>query len=216
MFNLLLKILPLDFAATLSPVILALAVIILGSKLKPKASTLAFILGAVICGVIVSVVGIVFGNVIAGDKGTLTSAIIDIAMGIAFTAFAIKIIATKEKEKEPKEKIHTHPALKWFLIAIVLNITNFDAVFLLFTAAREVGLAQINDLDKIGLWAMNIAFYTLPALLPLIIYLIIPRQASVVLAKLNAVLTKYSRYIMFVLFILFGIYFLYRGIVFFV
>ena len=214
MTSLFLRIIPLDLAATLSPVILAFAVVILSSKIKPKASILVFILGAVIAAIFYTVLGIVLGNV-GGEKPTLTAAVIDIVIGFGFAAFAIYVLVTKEKGVKTKDESPRHHILKWFIIALIINLTNFDADFLLLTAAREVSLASLNILEQIWFWIMNIAFFTLPSFLPLLIYLAAPQRATVVLAKINAVMTKYSKYIMFVLFMVFGVYFLYRGLHFF-
>src|SRR4030066_421520 len=113
MISLLIKIIPLDLAATLSPGILALVIILLGSKNHPKAKTISLFFG------------------------------------------------------------------------ILIAATNFDALFLCFAAAREVGEAGINDFSKIILVIVNLIFYTLPLTLPLFIYLIMPDLAQRMLTKFN-------------------------------
>lgn len=117
------------------------------------------------------------------------------------------------KERKTQSEGNQKPQLiKWFVIGLVISLTNFDAVFLLFAASKEVGGSGISQISKLILLFVNILFFTLPSFLPLLFYLIAPNFAGRILTKVNQFVLKYSKYLIFILFVIFGIYFLYRGL----
>lgn len=215
MFQLLVKIIPLDLAATLSPGILALALVLLGSQFRPRLRVFALFLGTLITAIILAFIGLGLGQAAPSEiHPTALSAIIDLILGTFFIFFGIRTLVSKERKVHSEE--NQKPQLvKWFIIGLIISITNFDAVFLLLAASKEVGGSEINQISKIILLLVNILFFTLPSLLPLVLYLIVPGFANRVLTKVNQFVLKYSKYLVFILFVVFGIYFLYRGLKFF-
>lgn len=214
MIGLLAKIIPLDLASMLSPGIFAMALFLLGSKYHPKIRTLALFLGSLLVGIGITIFGFALG--FAAPTGIAHNNItgtIDVFLGILFIVFGIGALKMKERKIKPQHK-QDHQIIKWLIIGFAATTTNFDALFLNFTAAKEVsGSLTTPEFGKLILAAVNLFFFTLPITLPLIIYLIFPRMAGRTLPKLNEYVTRYSKYIMFVLFIIFGIYLTYRGII---
>lgn len=216
MGGLLLKIIPLDLAATLSPGILALAIVLLGSKNYPKIKTLALFLGILVVGIIIAILGFTLGkNTTNNYQQTQLSAIVDLIVGIIFFILALNIIFSKERKRRIKDDDNPH-IFKWLLIGIIIAATNLDALFLSFTAAKEVGESNINDLMKTILLVINLFFFTLPITLPGFFYLLMPDLASRILTKINQFVLKYSRFVLAFIFIIFGILLLFKGIKFFV
>ena len=216
MGGLLLKIIPLDLAATLSPGILALAIVLLGSKNYPKIKTLALFLGILVVGIIIAILGFTLGkNTTNNYQQTQLSAIVDLIVGIIFFILALNIIFSKERKRRIKDDDNPH-IFKWLLIGIIIAATNLDALFLSFTADKEVGESNINDLMKTILLVINLFFFTLPITLPGFFYLLMPDLASRILTKINQFVLKYSRFVLAFIFIIFGILLLFKGIKFFV
>jgi len=216
MIGLLLKIIPLDLASTLSPGILALVIFLLGSKRNPKAKTFALFLGIFIIGIIITIVGFTLGKAATiHPHATELTSIIDLVLGIIFMILALNLIITKDKKRDIKEEKGPHLA-KWFFVGVIITITNLDALFLNFAAGKEVGQSNINDLIKIIFLIINLLFFTLPVTLPGFFYLIVPNAASKILTNLNGLILKYSRFILAVLFIIFGIYLIINGAKFFI
>lgn len=212
MFQLLVKIIPLDLAATLSPGILALALVLLGSQFHPKLRTFSLFLGTLIVAVGLASAGLFLGKVAPSEvKPTIISALVDLILGIIFIYLGIRAVTTKERRIASQEA-QKPQVLKWLLIGLIIALTNFDAVFLTLAAAKEVGGAGIDELNKIILLIVNIFFFTLPISLPLIFYLVFPNYAGKLLGRINQVVLKYSKYIIFALFVIFGLYFIYRGL----
>ncbi|MBU0731352.1 GAP family protein [Patescibacteria group bacterium] len=213
MWEVLIKVIPLNLAATLSPGLLAATLFLLGSKLKPKGQALALLLGALLVGVLVVMLGIFLGNPHPeSHTEKMVAAIINIVLGAAFLVFAIRGLVSKEK----KIKFKTGDKPKYlalFLIGIAVNATNFDAVFLSLTAAKEAtDSPDISDLAKMFFYCLNVFFFTLPIWLPIGFFLVAPKVAAPLLSKLNKIVIKYSKYIISIIFLIMGIWLLYSGI----
>lgn len=214
MLELLLKIIPLDLAATLSPGILALAVILLSGKIHPVIRTISFFIGTLIVAVAIALIGFYLGKSVPVDvKQSLLSAVVDLVLGILFILFALKTFFNKDRQISAKTNNQSAQVLKWMAVGFVVSATNFDALFLSLTAAKEVGgTTAIGDINKFILLIVNIFFFTLPILLPLAIYLLLPDLAGRILARINHFVLKYSRNLVVVLFLIFGIVLIIRGI----
>ena len=217
MLNLFATVIPLNLASTLSPGILALAIVLLGSKWHPKARTTALLAGTFLVGIIIIILGSALGQLApAGIKPTTTSSVVDLVIGIFFILFGVKTLLVKEKKIKPSKVDSGKQILKWFGIGIIINATNFDAVFLSFTAAKEVsGSLLASNIGKALLLFLNLFFFVLPSLLPLFLYTVFPKFAGPILNKINKYVLRYGRYIIFVLFIVFGFILIRRGIIFF-
>lgn len=217
MFATLIKIIPLDLAATLSPGILALTLILLGNKNYPKIRTLSLLVGTLIVAAAIIFAGLFLADATPAATGpTLISTIIDLILGLVFVYFGLKQIRSKDRKLNEHESAQGYQILRWLVIGILISATNFDAVLLSLAAAKEVGDAAIDSISKIILMTINALFFVAPTALPLILYLIFPRFAAKSLGKLNAVVFKYSRYILMIMFLIFGLYFLCRGIKYFI
>lgn len=216
MFQLLAKIIPLGFASALSPGILALVVYMMGKK-HARQRIFALFCASIVVVAVVIILGFLTGsNTAKLGVPTTASSIVDIIFGALFLYFALKELLHKERKLKESQEDLGPQFMKWFLIGCLINATNFDAVFLAFTSAKEIGSATINDINKIIAVIINILFFSLPVTLPVAIYLIIPKTAQVILDKLNKFLMRYSKYIIFAMFAIFGVIFLYRGIKFFI
>jgi len=213
MISLLAKVVPLDLAATLSPGILALAVILLGGKHYPRVRTAALFFGTLLVAVGIALAGYSLGEAApTGIKQNLTSAIIDLVFGIIFVAFGIKQLYAKERKISSLQERPKSQFFKWLAVGVLVSVTNFDALFLSLAAAKEVGGADVSSASKFIILVVNILFLTSPVLLPLVMYLIFPEFAGRVLTKINHYVLKYSKYILFILFLIFGLLLVTRGI----
>lgn len=211
MFEVLAKIIPLDLASTLSPGILAVTVLLLGSKKNPKLKVLYFFLGSLLVAIAIGLLGFfVSKSVSSGFKPTLVSSILDLTLGVAFVIWAFKILL--EDEKKIKKRNGETSLFTLFLAGFLVSITNFDAVLLSLAAAREVGGASLKSIYSVILIAVNTIFFTLPITFPVLLETIAPRTAETVLSKINSFLMKYARLIVFILFIAFGVYFTAKGL----
>ena len=215
MFELLFTVIPLDLASTLSPEVTVLILIALGSKKHPKIRAEALLIGTAVVGAILGLLGFALGMSTPDKIGpSLVSSLIDLVIGLVFIFLAIKTLTGKEREIKTSE-VKGKQIFKWFLLGVMVSAINFDALLFTFTAGREVGAAAINEISKFLLLFVNLLFFTLPASLPLAIYLLFPNFAGPFLKKANYYVLKYCKYIIFALFFVLGIVFIRQGIMFF-
>jgi len=215
MIETLLKVMPLYLASTMSPGILALAVILLSKKQNGLIQTLALLVGSLITSIIIIIVGLKLGQTIADPSGkNLIDNIIDLVLAILFLIFGIKSILYKDDDSKTKKLGHdeSKKLLLWLGIGFVISITNFDAVIFDLTAAKETGQAIINNFDKFIILLLGVLFFNLPIILPLVLYSIAPKFAQKILTPLNVFLQKYGGYIVGAIFLGFAIYLGYEGL----
>lgn len=213
MSQILFTIIPLDFAATLSPGILALTLVLLGSKKHSLSSTLSLLFGNLITSSIIIFAAFFLTSVSISSKGpNITSAVIDLVLGLFFVFYGLKVFFSKEGKLKFKNKNSTSGVLKWVIIGFIISITNLDAVLLSFTATREVATSSVAFVEKIFFTGLNVFFFVLPITLPLGICFIFPKIGDVFLTKLNKYVIKYSKYIICIMFLVFGIYFVFRAL----
>lgn len=216
MESVLLKIIPLDLASTLSPGILALTIVVLASKNHPKAHIIGLFFGILSVGIGISILGVMLGNNLDTDiKPTLLSAMVDFILGLLMILYGFKILYKKERKITLKQEEQQLKIFKWFGFGLIIAITNFDALILNFTAAKVVGDANIETLTKWGLVIMNLLFFTLPITLPILLRVAAPKFSKPILDNINFFMMKYGRIIVCLMFLIFGLFFVYQGIKFF-
>jgi len=216
MLNTFLSIIPLDIASTISPIILALTIFLLSNKHHQRSRLLAFLTGSILVGIVITTIGFNLGqHILTNKKDPEVSAIVDLFLGSLFLFFSIKSFITKERKIKVDSNPENKKILKWFIIGLLVNATNFDALFLNLTASKEVGNADISMFAKIVLLFVNLLFFTLPVTFPIFLYSLFPLSANKVLDKVNFYLVRYGRYIVGILFLIFALIFLIRGATFF-
>lgn len=209
------SIIPLDIAAILaSPMMFAIAIFLLSQKYHSKAKLTAFFIPAFLISAFVTFAGYTVGHTVPGTKETNpTERIIDLIIGFLFLFLAFRAWVAKERKPRVDHNPKGKKILKWFIISLVLNITNIDALFLIAAAGREVG--NFPDISKLFQWLLlllNTLFYTLPITFPVIITTFFPSLAKHVLSAMTLFLKTYSRYIITGMFLLLGLVFLNKGL----
>jgi len=215
MIILLAKIMPLAIGAMISPVMLTITLLVLSGKNFPKPRAFAFLIGAVLALLMMSIIGYEFGQshqLSGGDNTSSTSATIDIVLGLLLIFTGIFSYFKKEEQSVPVKKNDDKPNyFRWIIVGFALNIFN-DSMLFVLAASKEIGSAGVVYLDKIILILIVSIFELLPIIFPLGLYLIFQEKAKKILTPINTFVGKYSKVIGLVIFLLFGAYVLYRGI----
>lgn len=161
MFGLLIKIIPLALASTLSPLILGLTTILLGYKEHPKRKVLALLAGSILAVAILTFLGFYLGTNFSGSRNYKYHSLVDLIFGAILIIFAVKtLISSSQKEKSRAETIQDRSQLlKWFILGFIINITNLDAVILYLTQIREIYQASIEIVSKIIINTISILFF---------------------------------------------------------
>lgn len=212
MLELLIKVIPLGIGSTISPVVFGIALTLLAGKNYPKSRAFAYLLGAVITVAILAIVGMLIGTGAVAGAALMPSASIDILIGLLLVFFGIKALTAK-KEKTDIALGHEKPSpqlAKWLFIGFIVNITNFDAVVLNVTAVKEIFEAGTGY--EILLTIVCDALFLLPILLPVSVYLLMPKTAAKVLEPIGDAAEKYGKYVLAAIFFIFGVYLLSKGL----
>ncbi len=210
MLELLAKVVALGIGSTLSPGLLAITLALLAAKSNQLRRSLAFLAGGIVVACIV-ILGshLIFSALGAAKPSSLAYA--DFAIGGLLVLFGIFSLLVKEKEPKPGAQAGAG-ALKWFAISFALNITNFDAVFLLLTESREIAQSGAAFAYQLALYALGALFFTLPCWLPIAVYVAMPEKAQKTLAPLGGVMKKYGKWLAALIFFGFGAYLVSKGI----
>ncbi|OGN90526.1 MAG: hypothetical protein A2Z70_01820 [Chloroflexi bacterium RBG_13_48_17] len=212
--QLLVTVLSMNLATVLmSPLVFAFSSVVLGSKNQSIKKALSMLLGVAVVATGMVLLGIAIGHISnTSSRPSLFSAVLNLAVGILFLLYVIKVIFDKNYGIK-KDLVSQGGNLKTlFILGFVLEITNLGAMLLAFHAAQLVMIADINTVAKLVLWIVNVLLFSLPALLPILFYLAFRDIATNTFSKLNQFISRHIRFIIIIVFGLFAILFIENGI----
>lgn len=215
MAHILVSIIPLDIGAILaSPMIFALSILLLSQKYYPKVKLAAFFLPAFIVSALVTFLGYNLGQtIVRAPKGMSLHSTTDIIIALVFFFLALCSWIIKEKKIKVDKDAKGKKFFKWFTIGTLMNVSNWNALFLIMTAGKEIGgLEDASQLTQWLLLSVNVFFYTLPLTFPFMLTTFFPVFAKSILSALGLFLKTYSKIIVAGMFFLLGLIFLNRGI----
>lgn len=193
-----------------SPGIFALAVILLGSKIKPFSKSLFFILGNIFTLIILFSVWYFVGTNLHNNWNGAVR-FLDILFGFILLFFAYKIYMYKNDGSRKNNRKNTSRLLFYFGLGFLISITNFDAETLYIISINEIFESGIAIINQLLLALYSSIMILLPALLPMIIYFLFPKSSNKILESLNKFLKRYGKWMMIIIFTLLGVWFLLKG-----
>lgn len=220
MSNLLVHVLPLALGAMVSPVVLTVAILILGGRAHPVGRAWAFAAGniAVLIGV-----GIVYfgGTKVTPDasSSTTVSMIVDIVLGILLVLLGIRSLVHHPAPKQPKpdDASDGQPVRaelpRFFLLGTATMITNFSTLVLYIAAVKDIARSSAATPGRIAVLAIVILIASIPAWLPVALTVVFPNLAGRVLGAINGFVQHHTKAISSVISFGFGAYLLMKGIV---
>ncbi|MFH2106031.1 MAG: GAP family protein [Candidatus Micrarchaeota archaeon] len=210
MLELFISVLLLGIASMASPGILAISIYLLARNPEKKANIIAFILGGLVIAILLALAGFVVSS---GNYGVIqfqNPQMADFLIGSLMMVFGFYSLFSKEGNVNVKGESKS-AMLKLFLLGVMVNGTNIDAVFLNFTAAKEIAAADISNIYKLVLIAFADMLFIMPALLPLVAFTFMPEKSKPFLDRLNRAVKKYGKLLVCLIFFGFGIYFIIRS-----
>ncbi|MEX0991620.1 MAG: GAP family protein [Actinomycetota bacterium] len=217
MGDLLSQILPLTFAAAISPTVLTVAVLVLSSKERPVARTVAYAVG---CWIVLLVIGLPAISLFADASATRTPAPwmrwVDLASGITLLALGARRLARKptphEKQGSKAGKLANAGLRDYVVLGLALMITNFTTLVLYLPVLKGIARAPITGGVQLAVLLVCQVIILLPVLVPLLIRVLIPGPASKILGTVNAFTAKHTSVIMTVILLVFGVYLTAKGV----
>jgi hypothetical protein len=209
--------LPLAIGGAISPVLLVAVVLILGGEHRPRLRALAFAVGNVLTLVVLTVlVATLFHSV--GHTGTgpnTTGAVVDITLGVLLLLYGLGRLAElayrgSHRDPEGGEGAGDDaagatgaadggvppPGRRGSLggalaLGFALMASNVSTVALYLAALKDIGLAKVDDVDRVVTIAVVIAIMMVPVVVPLGLTVVAPRSSMRTLAGVRAFMTRY-------------------------
>lgn len=204
----LIEIVPYVLGATISPVVLAVTVVLLAQKRQPLQQTLLFFLGGLTAAIPVGAV--VFFAVHARAQTAqpnLSDSIIHLAIGSVLLWLAVRAW-----RKPPKKASRVSTKIHYgrdFVLGIALVMSDVTSLIMFIPAGLVLQSAPI-DVRVAGLTLLIIAL-TMAIWLPLLLVLALGKRGKYILALANALMTKHGQQISGGMVGLIGLYELYKG-----
>lgn len=213
MEELALKVIPINLSMLLlSPVPMALLIIVLSAKKRGLANALGLFFGIALVPALVILASIFVGDSVRqtthATKNALT-AVIDLTAGAFLLWEGLRLLFDKNYTVKAK---HGLGVLGWFVFGLVVQGTDFGQILICFNAAKEVTMSSINAGAKALFLSFNFFCFVAPLLLPLLYYIVFPKSAKKYLAILNGWIIRNIRRIVIVISSAFGLVFIIKGL----
>jgi Sap, sulfolipid-1-addressing protein len=210
MSSLLAEVVPLAFAAAISPVIFLLQLNALTGT-RPIARGSALAAGAAIVLIVGSTIGVALGGTGFSERTTL-QAVINIAFGVLLLAVGLRALLRPPKPKLTESDARPKSVRSAFLAGaggMASNVTTFA----LYIPALALIAGSGLPLGQRGLAGLIILLITLMvAWVPLALAVAIPSASSRLLPALGNWMTANNRWIQVVLCFGFGLWLLFKGL----
>ena len=221
--NILAQIIPLSWAAAVSPTVLSVFLVMMSMSDNPKISGLSFYLGA-LCVLLVTVfLGILLGNTLtnSGHSDPGTVAAIDLFLGAILVLLGIRSAFFKEsrnrgalmKYLQIDSDVSSFAKFRrYFSIGLLTFLINFSTAIFVLAAGREIGLAKLGIVNDLGAIVVLALISLIVVEVPLIFFLVLPDTAEKITEPLNQWISTHSNYVMAVFCFAIGFLVIYNGV----
>jgi len=211
MFRALTLILPLGFAAALSPMMLTEQTVLLAGRDGRKAAS-RFALGTVIVTFVYLGALVAFGRAISLPKRPTLSASMDIVAGVLLALLAIAIQRRPSGTPKPRPERTGMGSTAAFGFGVFSMATNFTSLAILLPAAKDIATDASNLVARIVLVVVLVVLATMPAWIPIATTRVAPGPAQRGLDWLSDLISRNGRRIAVVLIAALGMVLIARGL----
>jgi Sap, sulfolipid-1-addressing protein len=215
-------VVPLSWAAAVSPVPLMIFLVMMTLTDKPKLAGVSFYLGALLVLLLTVVIGIWLGNSLSssGNSNTGVVAAIDLILGAVLLLLGIRSLFEKSDTEGPVVKYMDVGSAassatkfkRYFIIGLFIFFVNFSTAMLVLSAGFKMGLADAGSFNNI-IAIIVIAIITLVIIeVPLLLFIILPKATEKAMIGLKGWLGKYGNLVTGVFFIILGIVLINSGL----
>lgn len=221
--SLLAIIIPLSWAAAVSPVTFSIFLVIMSMTKKPRLAGFSFYLGAIVVLLITVVLGVFLGQKLSasGQTNPATMAAIDLFLGAILVLLGIRNFAAKNENKGGNILNHLQidqnanvprQFFKYFTIGIFAFIMNFSTAIFVLSAGRAIGVAK-SGLGNDTISIVVLIIITLLIIeIPLIFFVIFPKKAHEVLVPVDEWISNHGNLVTGLFCIVIGIFVVYSGL----
>lgn len=221
LFNLLTIVVPIALIASISPTTFAVMIVLLSLSKKPKTNGLGFLIGSLIIILLAALLGIFVAEsafLVDYNNISILPAWMNVILGLVLFSYGVKTSFKKEydtneeAENRLKDKYQSYGFWGSVLLAMGIFILNLITTILVFFSGSQIGISNVNLVDKIISMILLVAITLLLVEIPILICFLVPQRAENILSKLNRWIHKNGHYLTAGLAIIIGIYLLFKGI----
>jgi len=216
MTKFILEFVSLGITSSLSPLAIALTIILLGLKDEPKKKALVFLSGSIVVVAILTYLFYFVHNSTLVSTHQNNNPWPDIITGSVLLLLGLNYLKNALSKKNKSNSLSIVEGkgalIKIFIISILINATRFAALVGYIGQLKEISQAQMNTFSNILFVTLGIFFFLFPILFPIIVYLLAPNAAKKITTPVYNVMNKYGNYILAFMMALFGIILLSKGI----
>lgn len=221
--QLVVQIIPLAWAAAVSPVALSFFLIMMSLTKNPRLASLSFYFGAIVVFLITVVIGILLGNSLtsSGHSDPSTIASIDLFLGAILVLLGIRSLFNKDNKHEGALLKHLKiesDASKftkfkvYFTVGFLTFLINFSTAIFVLAAARQIGLAKTGLIPDIAAMFVLGIITLIIIEVPLLFFLLFPKTGEKIIKPMNEWINKNGNYIVALFLIFIGGYVVYNGL----
>ncbi len=205
-------------AAAAAPVAIVLSALILAQSERPLTSVWVFTAGAACLDVIVILIAIAIFDASGLESGGDASAILDTILGALFLALGVAAVFSHESpekeaaQRERAQRVASSPLPRMFLMGILVQVINIDAIAVFGVGVKEVVVADVSTAEAVvalvfGLALMLVVYYG-----PAVFYALFRERASRLLGPMTDWIMGNARVLEIVTGIGLGAVFLWKGL----
>jgi threonine/homoserine/homoserine lactone efflux protein len=209
MFRDLTLIVPLGFAAALSPMMLTEQTVLLAGR-GGRRSASRYALGTALVTTVYLGVLVLWGHAISLPKRPTLSASMDIVAGVLLVLLGVAIQIRHPAKPEKPTRTEMGPRAA-FGFGVFSMATNFTSLAVLLPAAKDVAADVTNVIGRVALIAVLVVLATMPAWVPLAATGVAPGTAKRGLDWLSNLISHNGRRITVILIAALGFVLIARG-----
>ncbi|MCE5213330.1 MAG: GAP family protein [Methanobacterium sp.] len=222
--QLVIQIIPLAWAAAVSPTALSFFLIMMSLTNKPRLAGLSFYIGAIIVFFITVFIGILLGNSLtsSGHTDPSTLAAIDMFLGALLVLLGIRNIFGKKSDNHGGALLkylqvedtasNLHKMKRYFTVGFLTFLINFSTAIFVLAAARQIGIADAGLVPAAAAIVVLLIITLVVIEVPLIFFLLLPKTGEKVMKPVNTWITNNGNYLVAAFLIIIGIYIVYNGL----
>lgn len=205
-------------AAAAAPIAIVLSALILAQSNRPVPSVWVFTAGAAFLDILIIVIALVFFGASDVESGSDASAILDTILGALFFALGVVAIFSHESpekdaaQRQRAQSIASSPLPRMFVMGIVVQVINIDAIAVFAVGVKEVVAADVSTGEAavallFGLTLMFVVYYG-----PAVFYSLSRARASQLLGPMTEWIMGHARALEIVTGLGLGSVFLWKGL----
>jgi len=191
------KVLPLAIGAAISPTILIVVLLVLGSPSHARIRGVAYCAGAITVLLVLAVVSLtVLQRRVTGHHAAdPIYGWIDIGFGVLMALIGVRSLLTAPRPQSAPTGGADQPAHvgRFYAIGLVMMLTNFSTLVLFVPAMKDVAVASVGTGAKAVTVVLVLAVASVLAWAPVLLDVVAPKAAGRFLNSLNAFMTRHQQ-----------------------